>query len=654
MRWAALTLAGLVCASCAVNERAAVAPSGEVARAAEPVVAPPVAEVALPARVPIARIFASGESNFHYRISPDGARLAWLAPAVRRTTILTRTLPDGPVRVVETGSSRNVRTFEWAADSRRLLFVQDVDGDENNHIYLASAEMPGEAPRDLTPWPGSLSWVARVVQTDPSHVIVGSNRRDPSVFDLWRVDLDSGESALVARNPGDVVEWLTDWHGRPVTRLRHEGADARVLEVAQGEAWTRLLVFDLEEMESRMLGVTADGGALWMLSSRGRERRALVQVDLASGAETVVAEDPIVDIEWVTLSRRTREPVAVFTHPDYPRVRFLHPPLAAAARRLESGAAGLSLTSLDDDDRRFVVQRYTEKGYETFLLDAEEAPRLLGRSPSMAFAEALGSTAPIVVEARDGLRLPGYLTQPPGYRAPGPLVIFVHGGHWLRDYWGYNPPVQFLANRGYAVLQVNYRGSTGYGRRFMEAAIGEYAGKMHDDLVDAVRWAVERGVADPRRVAIYGGSYGGYAALVGMTFTPDVFACGVSVVGMSNLVTLVENSPSYWKLTWRPRFIKYMGDPSRPEDRARLEARSPLFKADQVRNPILIIHGARDQRVKLSESEQMVEALHKAGKEVRYVVLPDEGHLWSYGNTRNALRHYAEVETFLDRCLAPR
>jgi len=272
----------------------------------------------------------------------------------------------------------------------------------------------------------------------------------------------------------------------------------------------------------------------------------------------------------------------------------------------------------------------------------------------MTFADALGTTEPIVFDARDGVRLHGYLTRPPGFRAPGPMVLHVHGGHWARDYWGYDRVVQLLANRGYAVLQVNYRGSTGYGRRFRELAVGEYAGKMHDDVIDGVRWAVARGLADPARVAIYGGSYGGYSALVGMTFTPTVFACGVSVVGMSNLTTLFENVPPHWKLGYVPLFLKYVGDPSRPEDRARLEAKSPLFRAQDAQRPILIIHGARDERVKLRESEQMVEALRRAGKDVRFVVFPDEGHRRDYGNWRNALRHYREVELFLGECLGSR
>jgi dipeptidyl aminopeptidase/acylaminoacyl peptidase len=234
------------------------------------------------------------------------------------------------------------------------------------------------------------------------------------------------------------------------------------------------------------------------------------------------------------------------------------------------------------------------------------------------------------------------------------MVLHVHGGHWARDYWRYDRVVQFLANRGYAVLQVNYRGSTGYGRAFRELAVGQYAGAMHDDLVDAAAWAARRGVADPARVAIYGGSYGGYAALVGMTFTPEVFACGVATVPISNLVSFYETVPPYWKLSVMPFFHKYVGDPTHPEDRRRLEAKSPLFRAEAVRRPLLIIHGARDARVSVRESEQMVAALRRAGKEVRYVVFPDEGHTREYGNWRNAVRHYAEVEDFLAGCLGGR
>jgi dipeptidyl aminopeptidase/acylaminoacyl peptidase len=403
-----------------------------------------------------------------------------------------------------------------------------------------------------------------------------------------------------------------------------------------------------------MLGVTADDRGLWLLSSHRRDRRSLVRLDLRTGAETLVHEHPSLDVERVLMSERARAPLAAITYPGRQAIHFFDRALEEDLERLRGGRpTGLHILSVDRDERWMTVEAFTEKGGEYYLVDRRTKEQtLVRRSQMLTFADSLAIMEPITVAARDGVRLHGYLTRPPGYRAPGPLVLVVHGGHWARDYWEYNPGIQFLANRGYAVLQVNYRGSTGYGRAFRELAVGEYAGKMHDDLIDAARWAVQAGVADPQRLAIYGGSYGGYAALVGMTFTPDVFACGVAIVAVSNWVSMYESAPPYWKLTWVPRFHKYVGDPRRPEDRRRLEEKSPLFKAHQVRRPILMIHGAQDSRVSVRESEQMVAALRQAGKDVRYITFPDEGHRRQYGNWRNAVRHYAEVEDFLAGCWA--
>ena len=608
-----------------------------------------------PEPVPLSRFFANRESTWGYKVSPDGQRLGWIASHARRATIFFRPVGDGQVGIIDTHSPRSVFGFEWAADSRRIFYLQDSDGDERYHVYLASIDAPWERPIDLTPWDGATSWVHRVPRTDTGHAVIMSNRRDRTVFDLWRVNLVAREATLIAENPGDVMGWLTDWDGAPRARLRHGGSRERYLEVADAGGWRRLQTFDLEEFDASMLGLTADGRGLWLLSSRGRDRRSLVRVDLVTGAETLAYQHPRVDVDRVILDERVRAPVAAFATPDYPAAHFLDPQLAAALATLPRPPhSGLRLHSLDDGGERVTVEVFTERGVEYFLVERGRDPVLLARSASMMFADALGTTEPIVFDARDGVRLHGYLTRPPGFRAPGPMVLHVHGGHWARDYWDYDRVVQLLANRGYAVLQVNYRGSTGYGRRFRELAVGEYAGKMHDDLIDGVRWAVARGLADPARVAIYGGSYGGYSALVGMTFTPTVFACGVSVVGMSNLTTLFENVPPHWKLGYVPLFLKYVGDPRRPEDRARLEAKSPLFRAQDAQRPILIIHGARDERVKLRESEQMVEALRRAGKDVRFVVFPDEGHRRDYGNWRNALRHYREVELFLGECLGGR
>ena len=606
--------------------------------------------------VPLAKFFASGEANWGYRVSPDGTRVAWIGQQ-GRATIFSRPLAATEARVVNTGTRRSVTSFTWARDSRRLLFLRDDDGDENHHVYVVSTETPDAPPVDLTPWGKTVSWVHRAPRSDPDHVVIASNRRRKDVFDLYRVNLATAEATMIAENPGDVEQWATDWDGRPRARIVVVSPTERSLEVFRDRGWRAMQRLDLEEFDLRVLGPTADDRGLWLLTGRGRDRAAVARLDVATGVETVVHERADVDVDWVTMSELHRAPLIAWSHPGYPDPYVFDRRLRQALATLQAGVrSGLRLMSSDDAGGRYTVERYTDKGYESFLVDVDGgAPVRLGSSHTLAFADALGSTEPVELTARDGVRLHGYLTRPPGGGpGPWPLVLHVHGGHWARDYWGYDRVVQFLANRGYAVLQVNYRGSTGYGRAFRELAIGEYGGKMHDDLVDAVRWAVSRRLADPARVAIYGASYGGYAALVGMTFTPEVFACGVSVVGMSNLVTLFETTPAYWRLTWVPRFVKYMGDPSNADDRRRLEERSPLFRAASVQRPILVIHGARDERVKVAESEQMVAALRTAGKDVRYVVFPDEGHRRDYGNWRNALRHYSEVEEFFARCLGGR
>jgi dipeptidyl aminopeptidase/acylaminoacyl peptidase len=608
-----------------------------------------------PELIPASRFFANRHANYGYRVSPDGTKLGWIASHQGRSTIFFRPVDSQDTGILDTHSRRSIHGFRWAQDSRHVLYLQDRDGDENSHVYLADTEAPAAPPVDLTPWPDSRSWIHRVIRSDPSHVIVESNRRDRTIFDLYRVSLATGQATLIAENPGDVTQWMTDWEGAPRARLKQLGTSQQ-LEVLRAGTWRAFRTLDGEEFLVELLGVTPDDRGLWLLSGHGRDRRELLRVDLETGTESIVYRHPRVDVEWARVSERTREPLVVSTNPDYPTSTVFDAEVAAVLERLKrQGPANLWILSLDDAERRMTVQVNTDKGYESYLVERGGGePVLLGRSSSMAFADALASVEPVAFKSRDGLPLHGYLTRPAGFAAPGPLVLVVHGGHWWRDYWLYDPVIQFLANRGYAVFQVNYRGSTGYGRRFMEAAIGEYAGKMHDDLVDAVRWAVKRGIADPKRVGIYGVSYGGYAALVGMTFTPEVFACGVSVVGMSNLVTLFETIPPYWKLTYVPRFLKYIGDPYTDEGRRALEARSPLFKVDRVRGSILLIHGAQDSRVNARESEQMATALLQAGKDARLVLLQDEGHRSAFGNWRNAVRMYGEVELFLARCLGGR
>jgi dipeptidyl aminopeptidase/acylaminoacyl peptidase len=390
------------------------------------------------------------------------------------------------------------------------------------------------------------------------------------------------------------------------------------------------------------------------LSNRGRDKKTLARLDLATGKETVVYAHPEVDLDNVLISEVTREPLAATAMPGYPEIHFFDESLEAVRKVFaQDGPFGIRLTGLDDSERYATLSVYTDRKVEHYFYDRDRKTKeLLGEHPLSRHAAELAPMEPVAIKSRDGLTLHGYLTRPQlDANRPLPMVLKVHGGPWARSRWGLDTTAQFLANRGYAVLNVNYRGSSGYGRAFTEAAVGEFAGKMHNDLVDAVDWAIREGIADPDKVCIFGGSYGGYATLVGLTFTPDVFACGVDVVGPSNLVSLLESVPAYWR-PWMPQWYKYVGHPDNPEDRRDMEARSPLFRVDQVEAPLLIAQGANDPRVNQHESDQIVAALEGAGKKVEYMLFPDEGH--GIRHWKNRLRFYRKAEDFLAENLGGR
>jgi dipeptidyl aminopeptidase/acylaminoacyl peptidase len=609
----------------------------------------------LPRLISIKDLLFNTSSRFAYRISPDGKTLAWLAVKGTRLTIHFRARDGKQVERIRNPHGRNIRGFRWAADSRHLYYQMDRDGDENTHIYMVDSRQPERAPVDLTPFENAKAVIHRVVRDDPQHILITHNRRDPEVFDLYRYNLAKMEFELLAENPGDVLAWITDRDGSLRGRIRKTRDDKKHLELKMVSTggWRPLKTWRFDD-QVNVHGFTQDRKGMWLLSNHRRERVSLVRLDLQSGKETLVYADPEYDLGGIMISDLTRKPLVALIEADYPRRHFFDRALARDAELFAGeGHYGLAVRSADYRERVATVLRYTDKGADFYLFDRDrKSKELLARHPLHEYRHELAATRAISFTARDGLPLHGYLTLP-NARAAGPLpmVLFVHGGPWARDTWRFNPHVQFLANRGYAVLQVNYRGSHGYGRSFMEAAIGEFAGKMHDDLIDGVSWAVNDGIADRERICIFGGSYGGYATLVGMTFTPGVFACGVDIVGPSNLVTLVESVPDYWR-PWMQWWYRYVGNPDDPQQRKEMERRSPLFKAHQVRNPLLIAQGANDPRVKRQESEQIVAALRQAGKEVNYMLFDNEGH--GIRRWKNKLKFYRRMEDFLARHLGGR
>jgi dipeptidyl aminopeptidase/acylaminoacyl peptidase len=614
---------------------------------------PELIDADLPKLIPLRDFIINRDFNYNYKLSPDGTKIAWLG-SHKGMTIFYKEIGTDDVKIIDTHSKRNIYGIAWAQDSRRILYLQDQEGNENHHIYLVDTENPKKEPVDLTPFEDTLALIHQIIKSDPENILIIHNHRDKKFFDLYSVNLLTQEQSLVAENPGDVYEWITDKSGDLRGRLLLRDNGENTLEIVNNQGnWETILKGSFED-EFYFMGFTPDDKGMWLISNINRERISFISLDLETGEEKLIYEDPNVDLDYVAISNKTGQPLVAFSCPDYPALYFFDDRLKKDMEKFLTGEpAGFYNLSFNDNENLMTFTFYTDKAMDHYLLNRETGEEeIINRHPTYIYEEILATVEPISFESRDGLTIHGYLTLPKGTGGRCiPMVLFVHGGPWWRDYWGYNDQVQFLANRGYAVLQINYRGSTGYGRSFMEAAVGEFAGKMHDDLIDGVEWAIEKGIADPEKIAIYGGSYGGYATLVGLTFTPDVFACGVDVVGMSNLVTLLESTPEYWEV-WMPLWYKYVGDPNDPEDRKEMEEKSPLFKIDNIIRPLLIAQGGNDPRVKQRESDQMVEAMIEAGKEVEYILFPDEGHGFTFW--KNRLVFYRRMEDFLAEHLGGR
>jgi dipeptidyl aminopeptidase/acylaminoacyl peptidase len=584
-------------------------------------------------------------------ISPDGKRVAFLAPDKNDVLqVWVQTAGKDDAKQVTADKKRGIRIHLWSYAPDVLLYLQDNDGDENYHVY--SVDLKENLVRDLTPFQGVRAEPVDLNPEHPDEILVAMNVKDRRLNDVYRVNLKTGAVEFDTKNPGDVVGWVVDatFNVRGAqAALRDGGAEVRVRDNAKSE-WKKFVTWGPDESESHVLGFNKEGDSLWLLNNDGRDTLALTKREIASGKETVIAAEEGVDAGAVFMHPTLRMPLAVAFDREKTRWKVIEDAVGADFKSLEDANKGdINIHGTDKEFKTWVVS-YTEDTKPTryFLYDraSRKLTTLFDSRPDLAKYE-LAPMKPVTIKSRDGLDLVCYLTLPAGVEAKKlPLVLMVHGGPWSRDRWGFNATAQWLANRGYAVLSVNYRGSTGFGKKFVTAGNREWAGKMHDDLIDAVKWAVKEGYADEKRVAIYGTSYGGYAALVGATFTPDVFVCAVDVVGPSNLVTLMKSIPPYWEPIKR-QFAVRIGDVEKEEDF--LKSRSPLFKADKIKIPLLIGQGANDPRVKQAESEQIVEAVRKAGKPVEYIVFEDEGH--GFARPENRLKFNAAMEAFLAKHL---
>lgn len=587
------------------------------------------------------------------RLSPDGRYLAYLAPDDRDVLqVWLRTRGQEDDRVLTHDQKRGIRMFFWTYDGRQLIYMQDADGDENWRLYAVNVET--NEVRDLTPFDNVQ---ARVVELDPAfpdQMLVGLNRRDPRVHDVYRMNLESGELELEAENPGNIVSWQADaqFHIRAATAARPDGGWDLMFRPSVDAPWQTIRQWSPQEQGGPVM-FSPDGQTLYVMGNDNANAIRLVALDPATGRQSVVVEDPRYDLTALFVHPLERKiQAAGFTRAKL-EWQVLDPEVRDdfdAIRKIRDGQFQIVSRSLDD---RFWIVAFEEDDGPVYYYLYHRPDRshelMFTNRPDLENWQLAGMK-PIEYQARDGLTIHGYLTVPPKAEPKNlPAVLDVHGGPWARDTWGYNPMAQWLANRGYAVLQVNFRGSSGYGKEFLNAGNREWGAKMQDDLTDAARWLVDQGIADSNRIGIMGGSYGGYATLAALTFTPDVFTCGVSIVGPSNLITLIQTIPPYWeplKATFKVR----VGDLETEEEF--LKSRSPLFFVDRIRSPLLIAQGANDPRVKQAESEQIVEAMRQAGKPVTYALYTDEGH--GLARPENRLHFYAVAEQFLAQYLGGR
>lgn len=647
---ASLALVLSACQRDAANDTARANPDGA---------SPPSAagEVVL---IPRDDLFGNPE-RANVQISPDGRYLSWIAPVEGVLNVWIAPADDpSKAKAVTDDKARGIRQYFWSYRPDTLLYLRDSGGDEDFHLF--SVDLASGTKRDLTPFPKTTAQVVNVSPEKPGEILVGMNDRDAKWHDLYRVDLATGERQLVHRNDDEIAGYVTDGQFaiRYAERSRPDGG--KDFLQSQGDGWKVVESVPFEDaLSTALAGLTVDGKTLYLYESRNRNTTGLYAIDTTSNKKSLVLEDARADVGGTLVDPKNGDVQAASV--DYLRQEWkpIGDALAADLAKLKAlGPGDISVNARTLDDRTWIV-----------AYSAAEAPAVYykyvrGGTPEKLFSarpaldgKPLAAQWPQELKSRDGLTLPSYLTLPRSADVNGdgkadkpvPMVLLVHGGPWGRDTYGYSSMEQWLVNRGYAVLQVNFRGSTGFGKAFTNAGDGEWGAKMHNDLLDGVQWAVQQGVTTADKVAIMGGSYGGYATLAGMAFTPDAFACGVDIVGPSNLNTLLATVPPYWA-SFFEQIARRMGDPRTEKGKQWLTERSPLTRADQIKKPLLIGQGANDPRVKQAESDQIVQAMKAKKIPVTYVLFPDEGH--GFARPENNTAFNAVTEGFLAKCLGGR
>ena len=596
--------------------------------------------------IPMEDFFRNPEKS-SLSISPNGNHIAYMKPWKTRMNVFVMEMTTKKETRLTSSQERGIYGFTWLTNER-IGYVKDEGGNENIHFFAVNIDMSNEI--DLTPFENVQTRIIDDLEDDPNHIIIGLNKRDPQIHDPYRINVNDGKMELIAENPGNISLWMTDHDGKLRIATTSDGVNTSLLyRNTQSDEFKPIFTTDFK-VSLVPLFFTFDNKNLYVASNRGRDKMAIFEFDLIKSKEgRLIFEHDEVDVSNLLFSRKRKVLTGVSYTVAKNEMLFFDNWREEIQQQLEKKLPGYEvvITSFSKDEAEAVVVTYSDKSRGTYYHYEVNKNKLteLGKVSPWLNEKNMSEMKPIKYKSRDGLTINGYLTLPKGTNGKNlPVVVNPHGGPWARDNWGYKSEIQFLANRGFAVFQMNFRGSTGYGREFWEKSFKEWGKSMQDDITDGVNWLIDEEIADPDRIAIYGASYGGYATLAGLAFTPDLYACGVDYVGVSSLFTFMESMPPYWEL-YRSMMYEMVGHPEK--DKKLLASASPLLHIDKIKAPLFIAQGANDPRVVKAESDQIVAALKNAGIDVPYMVKDDEGH--GFYNEENQFDFYREMEKFLTK-----
>lgn len=599
-------------------------------------------------QIPVKDFFKNPEKT-GYQISPDGNYFSYLTSWENRLNVFVQKVGSDEAIRITSATERDITSYFWKGNNK-IMYLQDKAGDENFKLY--SVNIDGSNLKLLSPEGKVRTEIVDDLEEIDDYMLVSMNERNPQVFDVYRINVNTGEKKMIAENPGNIMGWMTDHDGKLRVATASDGVNSVLMYRETEDApFKEVLVTNFRESVEPLF-FSFDNKFLYASSNLGRDKSAIVKFDIANGKEMeVMYENPYVDVSGLSYSKKRKVLTAISYVKEKREIKYLDAQAETRYNRIkkELGDNEVVITGVNKNEDKFLVRTYSDRSLGSYYFydqSSDKLTKIAEVSPWINETE-LAVMKPVSYTSRDGLTINGYLTLPVGVEPKNlPVVMNIHGGPWARDNWGFNPEVQFLANRGYAVLQVNYRGSTGYGRKFWEASFREWGKKMQDDVSDGVKWLISEGIANPKKVGIYGGSYGGYATLAGLTFSPELYACGVDYVGVSNLFTFMKTIPPYWE-PFRKMMYEMVGNPE--VDSALFVAASPVFHADKIAAPLFVAQGKMDPRVNINESDQMVEAMKKRGIEVEYMVKDNEGH--GFHNQENRFDFYGAMEKFLAKHL---